>query len=100
MFFQVLVSKEHKSLLCFLWWQDGNLSKKLIDQEICMHVFGGHPHRCNYVLKRKSIDGEDQFGKTAVEIIKDNFCVGDLLKSLNNEREAIKLLKNVKAIRA
>ena len=58
------------------------------------------PSRSNYVLKRTSIDGEDQFGKTAVEIIQDNFCVDDLLKSLNNEREAIKLIKNVKAIRA
>ena len=27
MFFQVLSSKEHRSLLCFLWWQDGNLSR-------------------------------------------------------------------------
>ena len=60
-FFQVLVSKEHRSLLHFLWWQDGNLSKKLIDHEICVHVFGGtsSPSYSNYVLKRTSIDGED-----------------------------------------
>ena len=30
-FFQVLVSEEHRSLLHFLWWQDRNLSKKLIE---------------------------------------------------------------------
>ena len=41
MFFQVLVSKEHRSLLPFLWWQGGNLSKKLIDHEMCLHGFGG-----------------------------------------------------------
>ena len=44
------------------------------------------------------IYGEDQFGKAAAETLQDNFYVDDLLKSLDNEREAIKLIKNVKAM--
>ena len=65
MLFQVLVIKEHRSLLRFLWWQDSNLSKSLIDHEICVHVFGGtsSPSCSNYVLKRTSIDEEGQFEK-------------------------------------
>ena len=100
MFFQVLVRKEHISLFCFLWWQDGNLSKKLIDHEMCVHVFGGtsSPSCSNYVLKRTYIDGEDQFGKAAAKTLQDNFYVDDLLKSQDNEKEAIKLIKNVKAM--
>ena len=99
MFFQVLVSKEHGSLLCFLWWQDGNLSKKMIDHEICVYVFGGtSSSSCsNCVLKRIFIDGEDQSVKAATETLQDNVYVNDLLKSLDNEGEAIKLIKNVKA---
>ena len=99
-FFQALISKEHRSLLRFLWWQDGSLSKMLIDHEMCVHVFGGtsSPSCSNYVLKRISIDGEDQFGKAAAETFQDNFNVDDLLKSLDNEKEAIKLIKNVKAM--
>ena len=31
-----LVSKEHRSLLHFLWWHDGDLSEKLIDHEMCV----------------------------------------------------------------
>ena len=83
-----------------LRWQDGNLSKKLIDHEMCVHVFGGtsSPSCRNYVLKRTSIDGEDQFGKAATKTLQDNFYVDDLLKSLDNEKEAIKLIKNVKAM--
>ena len=50
------------------------------------------------MLKRTSIDGEDQFGKAAAETLQDNFYVDDLLKSLDKEREAIKLIKNVKAM--
>ena len=66
MFFQVLFSKEHRSLLSFSWWQEGDLPKKLIDHEMCVHVFCGtsSPSCSNYVLKRTSVDGEDQFGKT------------------------------------
>ena len=100
MFFQVLVSKEHRSLFHFLWWQDGSLSIKWIDHEMCVHVFGGtsSPSCSTYVLKRTSIDGEDQFGKAAAKTLQDNFYVDDLLKSLDNDKEAIKLIKNVKAV--
>ena len=83
-----------------MWWQDGNLSKKLIDHKMYVHVFGGicSLSCSNYVLKRTSINGEDQFGKAVTEILQDNFYANDLLKSLGNESEAIKLIKNVKAM--
>ena len=71
--------------------------QKLINQEMCMHVFDGtsSPSCCSYVLKRTSIDG-DQFGKSTTETLQDNFYMDDLLKSLDNEWQAIKLIKNVK----
>ena len=50
------------------------------------------------MLKRTSVDGEDHFGKAAAETLQDNSYVDDLLKSLDIEREAIKLIKNVKAV--
>ena len=67
---------------------------------MCVHVFGGtsSPSCSNYVLKRTSIDGEDQFGNAAGKTLQDNFYVDDFLKSLDNEKEAIKLIKNVKAM--
>ena len=37
-------------------------------------------------------------GKAAAKALQDNFYVGDLLKSLDNKKEAIKLIKNVKAM--
>ena len=67
---------------------------------MCVHVFGGtsSPPCSNYVLKRASINAKDQFGKAATETLQDNFYVDDLLKSLDNERQAIELTKNVKAM--
>ena len=37
-------------------------------------------------------------GKAAAKVLQDNFYVDDLLKSLYNKKEAIKLIKNVKAM--
>ena len=85
-----------------MWWQPaqevGNLSKKLIDHEMCVHVSGStFPISCtNYVLKRTSIDGDNKFGKAASKTLQDNFYVDDLLKLLDNEKQAIKLIKDVK----
>ena len=52
----------------------------------------------NYGCKRTSRDGEDQFRKAAAETSQDYFYVDNLLTSLDSERQAIKLVKNVKAM--
>ena len=64
-----------------------------------VHVFGGtlSSYRSHYVLKRTSTDREDHFRKTGAEILQE-FYVDDLLKSLNNKMEAIKLINNVQAM--
>ena len=100
MLFQVVVRKEHRSLLRFFWWQNSKLSKNLIDHEISVHVFvcTSSLSCSNYVFHGTSTDGEDQFGKAAAKTLQDNFYVDDLLKSQDNEKEAIKLIKNVKAM--
>ena len=65
-----------------------------------MHVFGrtSSPSCSNYKLKRTSIDGDDQFGKAIAETFQDNLYMDDLLGSLDHEWQAIKLIKNVKAM--
>ena len=40
-YFQILIAGEHRSLLKFLWWKDGDMSKEIIDHKMCVHVFGG-----------------------------------------------------------
>lgn len=64
------------------WWQDGNLSKNLIDREMCVHVFDGTSSSfcSNYVLKRTSIDGDRQFGKATTESLQDNICVDNFTR--------------------
>ena len=70
-----------------------------MDHEMCVHVFGGtsSPSFSNCALKRTSIDGKDQFGSEAAKILQNNFCVDDL-KLVEQEDQAIQLIKNVKAV--
>ena len=65
MYFQILLADEHRSLLRFLWWKDGDMSKEIIDHEMCVHVFGGvSSGACsNYALRRTAIKNENKYGK-------------------------------------
>ena len=92
---QILVADEHRSLLRFLWWKDGDMSKEIIDHEMCVHVFGSvSSGACsNYALKRTAIENKNKYGKDAAETLKNNFYVDDMLKSVENEDKAITLMK-------
>ena len=100
MYFQILVTDEHRSLLRFLWWNGGDMSKEIIDHEMCVHVFRGvSSGACsNYALRRTAIEKENKYGKDAAETLKNNFYVDDMLKSVENEDKAIRLMKDVKSM--
>ena len=100
MYFQILVASKHRSLLRFLWWEDGNMSKEIIDHEMCVHVFGGiSSGACsNYTLRRTAIENENKYGEDAAEMLKNNFYVDDMVKSVENEGKAIRLMKDVKSM--
>ena len=74
------------------------MSKEIIDHEMCVHVFGGVSlGACtNYALRRTAIENKNKYGKDAAETLKNNFYVGDMLKSVENEDKAITLKKDVK----
>ena len=63
-----------------------------------VHLFGGgsSPGCSNFALKCTAEDGENEFGVKAAETVKKNFYVGDLLKSLPTEEEAIEVIHDVK----
>ena len=68
-YFQIHVADGHRSLLMFLWWKDGDMSKEIIDYEICVHVFGGvSSGACsNYALRRTTIENDNKHGENAAE---------------------------------
>ena len=97
MFYQVLVPPHERSLLRYLWWQESNLSKKVVDYQMCVHIFGGtSSSSCsNFALKKAATDNSDEFGQEAAKTLLPNVYVDDLLKSTKGAHEAVSLIKNV-----
>ena len=76
------------------------MSKEIIDHELRVHVFGGiSSGACsNYTLRRTAIENENKYGEDAAEMLKNNFYVDDMVKSVENEGKAIRLMKDVKSM--
>ena len=64
-------------LLRFLWWQVGDISRKPVNHEMWVNVFGGRssPSCSNYALKITAIDGETKFGKETAETLQNIFVL-------------------------
>ena len=97
MFYQVYVKEEHRCFLRFLWWPDGDYTKKLKEYEMCVHVFGAvSSGSCaNYALQKTAAENEHKYGHEAAETLRKSFYVDDLLKSAKNSKEGAELCKNV-----
>ena len=50
MFYQVLVSPHQKSLPHYLWWEESNISKKVVDYQMCTHI----PKLLKFCIERSS----------------------------------------------
>ena len=52
MFYQVFVADQHRNLLSYPWWENGNISEQPQDYRMNVHVFGGTllPSCSNYTL--------------------------------------------------
>ena len=71
MFLQLVVAEDHRDLLCFLWWKDGDPSKPVVEYRKKVHLFGASSSRgcAIFGLKKTADDGEEEFGNDAVSFI-------------------------------
>ena len=100
MFYQVFVAEKHRSLLSFLWWENGNCDLSLQCYHMNMNVFGGasSPSSSNYILRKTATDNENKYGSEVAKTLRNNFYMDDMLKSVSNEETAIKLIEGVRKI--
>ena len=96
MFHQVHIPEKERSFFRYLWWKDVNL-QKLIDYEMCVHVFGGISSSgcCNYILRRTAPDNVSSYSKETTTTLLRNFYVDDLLKSVPSVRDALTLIHEI-----
>ena len=97
MYYQVRVPEYQQTFIKFLWWENHNIEEEPSDFAMCAHVFGGVLSAIcsNYTLKRTATDNTDQYGQEVAEVARSNFYVDDLLKSVDDPKTAMVLVKNV-----
>ena len=100
MFHQFMVSEEHRDLLRFLWWENGDPTKEVVEYRMKVHLFGAgsSPGCANFGLKRAADDGQAEFGEEAAEFIRRDFYVDDGLRSVPTVEKAVTLIKASQSI--
>ena len=100
MFYQVFVADQHRNLLSFLWLENGDINEQPQHYHMNVHIFGGTSllSCSNYAWQRTAIDHEQKYGKEVADTLRGDFYVDDLLKSVQDEQQAIKLMKDVTAM--
>ena len=95
-----MVAEDHRDLLRFLWWEDGDPSKPVIEYRMKVHLFGASssPGCANFGLKKAADDREEEFGNDAASFIRRDFHVDDGLKSVPTAQEAVGLSKSSQKI--
>ena len=97
MFYQVGVPKHDADYMRFLWYPNGDITKKPVPHRILVHVFGARssPSCANYALKHVAEVESTNISKPAKTTLKKAFYVDDLLKSSPDEIKAMKIAHEV-----
>ena len=91
MFHQIRVCEEHRDLLRFLWWKNGDPSQEIEVYRMTAHLFGGiwSPSCANFALKQVAKD-ENEASDKVKDVINTNFYVDDCMVSTETVEEAVK----------
>jgi hypothetical protein len=95
MFYCFGVKECDRDYLRFLWYEDNDPSKSLVEYRMCKHVFGNSPSPAiaNYGLQ-KSVENSDEDVK---EFVRRDFYVDDGLTSCPTVSEARSLIERTQA---
>ena len=98
MFHQIKVPDHQRSFLRFLWWEDCDTNREIIDYEMTAHVFGGasSPSCSNFVLRKTVSDNRHEYAPDVTRILEINFYVDDMLKIFQTVIKAKDVIRKVK----
>ena len=97
MFCQVRVSLEHRDLLRFLWFEDGDYDKPTEEYQMLIHLFGAtsSPSCAGFCLRKVAEEFKDEFSPETIETIRKNFYVDDCLKPVSDTKTAVQLIQEL-----
>ena len=99
MFYCFSVRDDHRKYLRFIWHQDNDFEKPLVDFQMTVHVFGNSPSPAVATCGlRKTADiATTQYGPDVKSFVDRNFYVDDALSSHATADEGIDLLHRTKS---
>ena len=94
---QVRVKPEDCDALRFLWWEDSDFTKGVVDHQMLVHLFGATSSPCcaSFALKKTANDNKSSFDVLTIDTVNRNFYVDDCLKSVSTVPEAHRLVSQL-----
>ncbi|KAK7895612.1 hypothetical protein WMY93_020937 [Mugilogobius chulae] len=98
MFYCFEVCEEHRDYLRYLWFEDNDITKNVIEYRMKVHVFGNSPSPAVaiYCMRRAAKEGEQEHGTDARQFVERQFYVDDGLTSVATPEQAVDLLTRTK----
>lgn len=102
MFYCFVVREDHRDYLRYLWYEDNDLSKKIVEYRMKVHVFGNAPSPAVaiYCMRKAAEKGKAEYGVDAQQFVERQFYVDDGLISLPTPERAIDLLSRTQQMLA
>jgi hypothetical protein len=99
MFYCFHVHENHRNFLRFLWYQDNDPSKMLVEYRMKVHVFGNKPSPAvaAYGLRKTALISSGEYGIDVTDFVMNNFYVDDGLTSVSSEEQAVSLIVRTQA---
>lgn len=102
MFYCFVIREDHRDYLWYLWYEDNDITKNVVEYRMKVHVFGNSPSPAVaiYCMRRAvaiycmraAQKGEQEHGSDARQFVERQFYVDDGLTSVTIPEEAIDLL--------
>ncbi|KAK3088225.1 hypothetical protein FSP39_016350 [Pinctada imbricata] len=98
MFYCFRVNVEHRNLLRFIWHEDNDFSKPLVDYRMCVHIFGStsSPAIATYGLRKAA--SLSSRGSDVTDFVHNEFYVDDSLISLQTSEQAVDLITRTQQV--
>ncbi|KAL6456460.1 hypothetical protein MHYP_G00350040 [Metynnis hypsauchen] len=102
MFYCFVVREDCRDFLRFLWFQENDLNKEVVEYRMRVHVFGNSPSPAVAIfgLRRAAKQHENEYGSDARHFVERDFYVDDGLRSFATEAEATDVLRRTQKMLA
>ncbi|XP_046560355.1 uncharacterized protein LOC124269381 [Haliotis rubra] len=97
MYYQVRVPREDCDFLRFYRWPDADYTQEPQVYRMLVHLLGAvSPSRCaTFALQQAAKDNKDEYDPDITNMIKENFYVDDYLATVQDETQAVRVVKDV-----